>query len=313
MTETTVIKTGSGELTIRRDRALSLHTTFRIGGPADNLVRVSTAEEVAAAVDWASQRSLPVTVIGGGSNLLVGDGGIRGLVILVRAPGKQVEESYVVEELDTAVRLTVPAQAPISWLGHLTAEHGWEGMEWAAGLPGVVGGAVVNNAGAHGTETKDHLESIEVFDLENGSVETWPKERLEPAYRHTVLKVAPRPRRWIVLRATFVLPKGDRDELTARADEYARWRRQAQPTGACAGSVFTNPEGTYAGYLIEQAGLKGRTVGGVQVSELHGNFLVNTGNATANDVREMIALIQEQVLSQFAIELHPEIEQIGEP
>ncbi len=312
MTETTLIKMENGELTIRRDRALSLHTTFRIGGPADYLVRVSNAVEVAAAVDWAKGNGLPVTVIGGGSNLLVGDGGIRGLVILVRAPGKQVEENYVVEDLDNAVRLTVPAQAPISWLGHLTAEHGWEGMEWAAGLPGVVGGAVVNNAGAHGTETKDHLESIEVYDLEGG-VEVWSRERLEPSYRHTVLKVAPRPRRWVVLRATFVLPKGDRDELTARADEYARWRRQSQPTGACAGSVFTNPEGTYAGYLIEQAGLKGRSVGGVQISELHGNFLVNTGSATAADVREMIAMIQAEVLRQFAIELHPEIEQIGEP
>ncbi|MGA7672076.1 MAG: UDP-N-acetylmuramate dehydrogenase [Nitrolancea sp.] len=311
MTDTTTIQLEEGTLTIRRDRALSLHTTFRIGGPADFLVRASTADEVRAAVDWGRERDLPITVIGGGSNLLVGDGGIRGLVILVRAPGKQVDDVYEVEDLGNEVRLLVPAQAPISWLGHLTAEHGWEGMEWAAGLPGVVGGAVVNNAGAHGTETKDHLESIEVFDLE-GDIETWPLARLEPAYRHTVLKVAPRPRRWIVLSATFRLPKGDADSLTTLATEHARWRRQAQPTGACAGSVFTNPEGTYAGYLIEQAGLKGRRVGGVMVSELHGNFLVNTGDATAKDVREIIAIVQDEVRRQFNIDLHPEIEQIGE-
>lgn len=311
MTENTLIHLDNRTLTIRRDRALSLHTTFRIGGPADFLVRASNSDEVTAAVEWAHERDLPVTVIGGGSNLLVGDGGIRGLVILVRAPGKQVQDVYQFEDLDDAVRLTVPAQAPISWLGHMSAEHGWEGMEWAAGLPGVVGGAVVNNAGAHGTETKDYLETVEIIDLERG-VEIWPRDRLEPTYRHTILKVAPRPRRWIVSGATFVLPKGDRDELTARATEHARWRRQAQPTGACAGSVFTNPEGTYAGYLIEQAGLKGRRVGGVKISELHGNFLVNTGDATATQVREIISIVQEEVRRQFAIELHPEIEQIGE-
>ncbi len=311
MTESTTIQLETGAITIRRDRALSLHTTFRIGGPADYLVRASTADEVRAAVDWARERDLPITVIGGGSNLLVGDGGIRGLVILVRAPGKQVDDVYKVEDLGDEVRLTVPAQAPISWLGHLTAEHGWEGMEWAAGLPGVVGGAVVNNAGAHGTEMKDHLESIEVFELE-GDLENWSRDRLEPAYRHTLLKIAPRPRRWIVLSATFRLPKGDAEALTTRATEHARWRRQAQPTGACAGSVFTNPEGTYAGYLIEQAGLKERRVGGVMISKLHGNFLVNTGDATARDVREIIALVQQEVNRQFAIDLHPEIEQIGE-
>ncbi len=312
MTENTLIQVNSGTLTIRKDRPLSLHTTFRIGGPADYLVRASNADEVLVAVEWARERDLPVTVIGGGSNLLVRDGGIRGLVILVRAPGKQVEDAYQVDDLDGAVRLTVPAQAPISWLGHLTAERGWEGMEWAAGLPGVVGGAIVNNAGAHGTETKDHLETLEILDLD-GDMEIWTRERLEPAYRHTVLKVAPRPRRWIVLTATFVLPKGDRDELMTRATEYARWRRQAQPTGACAGSVFTNPDGTYAGYLIEQAGLKGRQVGGVKISDLHGNFLVNTGGATAADVFELISIVQEEVRRQFAIDLHPEIEQIGEP
>ncbi len=312
MTENTLIRHQTGELTIRRDRALSLHTTFRIGGPADFLVRASTADEVSAAAEWAAQHDLPVTVIGGGSNLLVGDRGIRGMVILVRAPGKQIEDTYSVEDLGGSVRLRVPAQAPISWLGHLTAEQGWEGMEWAAGLPGVVGGAVVNNAGAHGTETKDHLESIEVLDLQRG-IDLWPRERLEPSYRHTVLKVAPRPRRWVVLAASFVLAKGDREDLASRATEYARWRRQAQPTGACAGSVFTNPEGTYAGYLIEQAGLKGRRVGGVKISELHGNFLVNTGDATAAQVRELIGIVQEEIRRQFAIELHPEIEQIGEP
>ena len=307
------LETAAGTLRIRRDQPLSLHTTFRIGGPADFLARAGSVDEVRAALEWARQADVPVTAIGGGSNLLVGDRGIRGLVLLMRAPGKEVEGRYLVEDRGDEVRLTVPAQAPISWLGHLTAGKGWEGMDWAAGLPGVVGGAVVNNAGAHGGETQQRLESIEVLDLERGAVERWPRERLEPAYRHTVLKAAPRPRRRLILSATFVLTKGDVAALTARADAHARWRRQAQPTGACAGSVFTNPPGTYAGYLIEQAGLKGRQVGNVKVSELHGNFLVNMGGGTAADVRGMIALVQAEVERQFGIQLVPEIEQIGEP
>jgi UDP-N-acetylmuramate dehydrogenase len=311
MSETIHVGSEAGSLRIRRNQSLSLFTTFRIGGPADFLARVSTAEEVEAALEWAAREKLPVTAIGGGSNLLVGDRGIRGLVLLVRATGKDAEESIRFEEIDNGVRLWVPAQMPISRLGHLTANRGWEGLVWCAGLPGMVGGAVVNNAGAHGGEMIDHLESIEILDLEQG-IQTWKASQLEARYRYTVLKFEPRPRRHIVLGATFILPLGDAAELDAQATEFARWRRRAQPTGACAGSVFTNPDGDYAGRLIDQAGLKGRRIGGVQVSELHGNFLVNTGDATAQDVRDIIQMIQDEVERQFQIRLVPEIEEIGE-
>jgi UDP-N-acetylmuramate dehydrogenase len=306
------IATEAGVVTVRRDQPMSLHTTFRTGGPADFLTRAGSEPELMAALDWAERRSLPVTVVGGGSNLLVGDRGIRGLVILVRAPGSSLDGriDLVIEE--EVAKLTVPAQAPISWLGHLTAARGWAGLEWAAGLPGVVGGAVVNNAGAHGGEMADHLVTLELLDLVERRVVCWHRDQLEAQYRYTVLKVEPRPRRWVVLRATFALPRGDPDELVARAVAYAQWRRQAQPTGACAGSVFTNPPGTYAGYLIEQAGLKGRQIGGVRVSERHANFLINTGNATAADVRALIAVIQDEVFRRFGIHLEPEIEEIGE-
>ena len=312
MTEAITVPTERGVLTIKRDQPMSLHTTFRIGGPADFLTRAGSEPELLAAIDWAERHDLPVTVIGGGSNLLVGDRGIRGLVILARTPGSALDGHVDLAVEGERARLTVPAQAPISWLGHYTASRGWAGLEWAAGLPGVVGGAVVNNAGAHGGEMADHLTSVELLDLAERRVSRWSREQLQARYRYTVLKFEPRPRRWVVLRATFELPPGEREELTARAASYAQWRRQAQPTGACAGSVFTNPPGTYAGYLIEQAGLKGRQVGGVRVSELHGNFFINTGNATAADVRALIALIQEEVFRRFGIELVPEIEEIGE-
>ena len=312
MTEAITVPTERGVLIIKRDQPMSLYTTFRIGGPADFLTRAGSEPELLAALDWAERHALPVTVIGGGSNLLVGDRGIRGLVILVRAPGSALDGQVDIVVEAGRARLTVPAQAPISWLGHFTASRGWAGLEWAAGLPGVVGGAVVNNAGAHGGEMADHLVSLELLDLVEKSVTQWDRDRLEARYRSTVLKFEPRPRRWVVLRATFELPPGEREELTARAASYAQWRRRAQPTGACAGSVFMNPPGAYAGYLIEQAGLKGRQVGGVRVSERHGNFFINTGNATAADVRALIALIQDEVFRRFGIELVPEIEEIGE-
>ncbi len=311
MTDVLTLTTSDGSITIRRDQPMSRYTTFRIGGPADFLVTAVNAEQVQAANEWAARAGVPVTVVGGGSNLLVGDGGIRGLVLLVRASAKTVEKASLVEDMGDQIRIRVPAQMHISRLGHRAARSGWAGLEWAAGLPGMLGGAVVNNAGAHGSEITDHLESIEVL-TSDGRIETWTRDQLSPRYRHTVLKAAPRPRHWIVLQATFVLPRGDTGELTARADEYAKWRRSAQPTGACAGSVFTNPDGTYAGLLIDQAGLKGRQIGGVRVSELHGNFLVNTGGGTASDVRELIAVIQETVHRQTGIQLVPEIEQVGE-
>lgn len=311
MADTIELTSRSGAVKIRPNQQLSLFTTFRIGGPAEFMARVTDRSQVEAALEWAEQMDLPVTSIGGGSNLLVDDDGIPGLVLAVRTTGKAAEEMVQVEEDTDKVRIWVPAQMPISRLGHLSAERGWSGLVWCAGLPGVVGGATVNNAGAHGGEMIDHLESIDVVRLVDRKIETWPAKKLNASYRYTILKHAPRPRDVVVLGATFVLPKGDSEELQREAKEFSEWRRKAQPTGACAGSVFTNPEGTYAGYLIDKAGLKGRRVGGVQISELHGNFMVNSGDASAEDVREMIQLIQDEVYRQFEIRLVPEIEQVG--
>ncbi len=311
MAETIQLASRTGEVKIKPDQDMSLFTTFRIGGPAEFMARVTDRAQVEAALEWVEKMDLPVTSIGGGSNLLVDDSGISGLVLAVRASGKAAEAMIEVEDDMHQVRVWVPAQMPISRLGHVSAERGWVGLVWCAGLPGVVGGATVNNAGAHGGEMIDHLDSVDVLRLPDRSFERWPAARLAASYRYTVLKYAPRPRDVVVLGATFVLPKGDPAELERQAREFSEWRKQAQPTGACAGSVFTNPEGTYAGYLIDQAGLKGRQVGGVKISELHGNFLVNTGKATAADVREMIQMIQDEVYRQFEIRLVPEIEQVG--
>jgi UDP-N-acetylmuramate--L-alanine ligase/UDP-N-acetylenolpyruvoylglucosamine reductase len=297
------------EAAIQRVAPMSMHTTMRIGGPADFLVRASTPDLIEAAARWADAEGLPVTVIGGGSNLLVSDDGIRGLVIVVRTPGQKAGDLLEVEDEGDAVLLRVAAQAPISWVGRTAAERGWAGMDWAVGLPGQIGGAVVNNAGAHGTEVKDHLEGLEV--LEDGVLRELDRSWLEPAFRMTRIKGAPRPRPWIVTRAIFRLPKGDPAALVALADEHAQFRKDTQPTGACSGSIFVNPEGDFAGRLLEQAGVKGLAIGGARFSDKHANWIVNTGGATAADAWELIQRAREIVREREGNVLRPEIERVG--
>ncbi|MDP9471402.1 MAG: UDP-N-acetylmuramate dehydrogenase, partial [Chloroflexota bacterium] len=302
---------GRPSLKILERSPMSLHTTWRIGGPADVLIRAATPDDLAAAVAWGREQSLPVTVIGGGSNLLVGDQGIRGLVVLGRTPGERAEGLLTAEDRGDYVLLDVGAQAPLSWVGRYAAERGWAGMDWGVGLPGTIGGATVNNAGAHGTELKDHLERVVVID-NTGATHEFPGAWLEPSYRDTRIKHAARPRPWHVLRSIFRLPKGDPAQLVRLADEHAQFRKETQPTGACAGSTFANPPGDYAGRLLEEAGLKGFAIGGARFSPKHSNWIVNTGGATAADVRTMIAHAQAVVLDRFGVVLRPEVEQIGE-
>lgn len=298
-------------LKVLRQAPMRLNTTWRVGGPADFLVRTPTPQDLQAALAWGRGEGLPITVIGGGSNLLVGDGGIRGLVILCRTPGERATDLVSAEDLGDAVRLRVAAQAPLSWTGRFAAERGWSGMDWGVGLPGAIGGATVNNAGAHGTEQINHLEAVVLLD-EVGETVTRPASWLQAAYRHTVIKAAPRPRPWVVLEAVMVLPKADPQELVRLADEHAAFRKQTQPTGACAGSTFANPPGDFAGRLLEEAGMKGFGIGGAQFSPKHANWIVNTGAATAAEIRELIAAAQERVWQQFGVELRREVEYLGD-
>src|SRR5690606_11724378 len=202
------------------------------------------------------------------------------------------------------------AQAPLSWLGRYAAEQGWAGMDWGVGLPGQVGGATVNNAGAHGTEMKDHLVAVDVLH-ESGDVTREDAAWLDPSYRMTRIKGAERPRPWIVLRTQLRLPKGDPEELVRRADEHAEFRRRTQPTGACSGSVFANPGGDFAARLIEEAGLKGHSVGAMQVSGKHANWMMNTGGGSAAEARDLIESVRETIRERFGVDLRPEIEFIG--
>jgi UDP-N-acetylmuramate--L-alanine ligase/UDP-N-acetylenolpyruvoylglucosamine reductase len=309
--QTAVTITPPSKLRIQEDAKLSLYTTMRLGGPADYLIRATTPDEIIQAFRWGRELDLPITVIGGGSNLLVSDAGIRGLTIIVKTSGEKALRLIDVVDEGETILMTVPAQAPISGVGRYCAEHGWSGMDWAVGLPGQIGGATVNNAGAHGTELKDHLVAIDLL-TESGDIVSESVDWLDPAYRMTRIKGASRPRPWVVLRSAFRLPKGDPVELVRLADDHAAFRKRTQPTGACSGSTFANPDGDYAGRLLEVAGLKGFSIGAMQFSPKHANWVVNTGGGTAADAWALIQHGRRVVLDRFGVALRPEVERVGE-
>lgn len=299
-------------ISIQPEARLDLYSTFRVGGPADFLVRVGDADQIALALNWAEEQGLPVTVFGGGSNMLVSDKGVRGLVLVVRRPGRDVlSELQIVDETDASVTLTVPAAAPLTWLGREASSRGWAGLTWAVGLPGNVGGATVNNAGAHGTEFKDVLVGLRLID-ESGNVVERDRAWLEPEYRMTRLKGLGNPKRQVVVDVTLRLEQGDENELRSEAENHAKYRHSSQPTGKCAGSIFKNPPGDFSGRLIEELGLKGTRVGGAEVSPKHANFIVNEEDATAAEIVELIELVKARVRESTGIELHTEIERVGE-
>ncbi len=308
--EPTADATPPAALQILHQEPVSRYTSFRIGGPADYLARPADPESLRAAFLWAAEAGLPVTIIGGGSNLICADAGIRGLAITYRAKDAPLE---VLEEGAT-IRLRVPAQRMLSNVARHCCERGWAGLDWAVGLPGTVGGAVANNAGAHGTEMIDAIESVTVMGPDGVA---WDHERgwLRARYRHTVLR-SPDPRErpagTLVIAVTLRLAPGDREQLLCLADEHAAWRKEHQPRKPCAGSIFKNPPGTYAGLLIERVGLKGHRIGGAQISPLHANFIVNVGDAKAADVLALIRHAQQVVRDREGIVLETEVEFVGE-
>ncbi|MDW8067589.1 MAG: UDP-N-acetylmuramate dehydrogenase [Anaerolineae bacterium] len=285
----------------RRDEPLAPYTAMRVGGPADLLVICRTTEEVVEAVQRAHAAGVPWRVLGGGCNVLVSDAGVRGLVVVNRADRTRIGADGTV---------WAEAGAPMAALARETVARGLAGLEWAAGLPGTVGGAVVGNAGAFGGDVASVLRSVTLLEPD-GNVTERPAAWMEFAYRESRIKRTPSGERPVVLAATFCLSPGDPSALAARVEEILAWRRTRHPSGATMGSTFKNPPGNHAGRLIEAAGLKGYRIGGAMVSELHANFLINTGSATAADVRALIQYIQAEVERQFGIRLEPEVEFIG--
>jgi UDP-N-acetylmuramate dehydrogenase len=285
---------------IRLNEPLAPYTTWKIGGPADALVIPVTKNKLAETLKLINIYRIPWLVIGRGSNLLIGDKGFRGVVI-------KIDEAL--ENISFEGEL-VYAGAACSFvkLARLAAKAGLTGLEFAGGIPGSVGGAVYMNAGAHGSDVSRILKQAEVL-LPSGDLIIMQKSDLHYAYRHSSLQNTP----GIVTEAVFELSHGDRKEIAGGMAAYRESRVRTQPLQfACAGSVFRNPDNGYAAKLIEAAGLKGQRVGGAEVSVKHANFIVNVGQATAQDVLTLIAQIQSTVKQQYGIQLMPEVLVVGE-
>lgn len=289
---------------LQRDVPLAPYTSARIGGPADYLIVVRSADELAAAAEVLWQVEAPFRVLGAGSNLLVADAGVREVILLNQA--RHVRFAGEDEEMPWA---WAEAGASFSSVARRTVERGWSGLEWAATVPGTVGGAVVGNAGAYGRDMAVSLHQAEVS-MPGGRRESWPVERLEYGYRDSWLKR--NPGKAVVLAAMLRLRQDTPEATRARVEEYAARRKGSQPGGASMGSMFKNPPGDYAGRLIEAAGLKGLRQGGAQISPRHANFFVNVGGATAADVWALIEKARSEVARRFGVELELEIERIGD-
>jgi UDP-N-acetylmuramate dehydrogenase len=286
---------------VRRDEPLTQYTAMRVGGPADLLVVCEKVDDVVQAVTLARRHGVDWRLLGGGCNVLVSDAGVRGLVIVNRAARIEFDDQVARAE----------AGALLAVLAREAVERGLVGLEWAAGLPGSVGGAVVGNAGAFEGDVARVLRSAMVLEP-GGQVVERPNEWFEFDYRLSrVKRDAAAGQRPVVLAATFGLQPGDLGQLVERANEILTWRKTRHPSGATMGSTFKNPPGSHAGYLIEQAGLRGYRVGGAQVSEMHGNFFMNTGGATAAEVLALIEFVRAEVKRRFGVTLELEIELVG--
>lgn len=275
---------------------LSRFTTFRIGGPADYYLEPKDRDDLMKLIKYLKEINYPYIIIGNGSNILISDDGIRGAAINLEFGFTKIEVMKNKVFAEAGIRL--------SKLVDVCIEHSLVGIENLAGIPGTLGGAILMNAGAYGGEISDYIKVVEV--LEGTEIKFLKKEECGFSYRKSNLEGK------IILSAEFELPFGDKTKAKERRKELLLKRNQSQPVELPnAGSIFKNPSGDYAARLIEQAGLKGLTIGGAKVSEKHANFIVNFNNAAANDVLELMKVIQQTVFQKFGIMLEPEIKMIG--
>jgi UDP-N-acetylmuramate dehydrogenase len=285
---------------VKRNELLSQHTTMKIGGPADIFIEPSSLENIQKVMTFLKDRQIPWRAIGRGSNLLVSDKGIEGVVIKL---GSGLDHLTINDST-----ITVGGGHSLVSLSTLISKKGLSGLEFASGIPGSVGGAVYMNAGAHGSDISKILTKAHVL-FEDGSIEWILNDEMEFTYRTSVLQ---KKRPGIVLEAEFQLSKGDRTAIVSQMQKNKDYRKETQPWNfPCAGSIFRNPLPNYAGKLIEDAGLKGFQMGGAKISEMHGNFIVNAGNATAKDVLDLIQYIKDTILNLYGIKMETEVEIIG--
>ena len=294
------IRANVPEEDILTEEPMSRHTTFRIGGEAACFIRISNEEQLQKLIPYFKSVGMEYFVLGKGSNLLVGDKGYPGVILQISDACQQIEAE--------GNRLQVQAGAALSKVALFALERGLEGLEFAAGIPGTVGGGVVMNAGAYGGEMKQVVESVRVLSPE-GEILTLDNDTMEFGYRTSII----RNRNFTVLSVTFRLREGNREEIRARIEDFQKRRMEKQPLNyPSAGSTFKRPEGYYAGKLIMDAGLRGFQIGDARVSDKHCGFVVNVGKATARDVTDVIEEVQERVRERFGVSLEREVIYLGE-
>ena len=278
---------------------MSRHTTFRVGGEAECMAVVESKEELSQLVSYLGRIEQDYFVLGNGSNLLVGDKGYRGIIVKLgpRLSAVGVEKNHI----------AAGAGVLLSKVAYAARDAGLSGLEFAAGIPGSIGGAIVMNAGAYGGEMKQVVQMVRVMDKE-GEILTLDNDTMEFGYRTSIIRDRP----FIVLGVVLKLTPGNKEEISAKMEELMKQRKSKQPLEyPSAGSTFKRPEGYYAGKLIMDAGLRGFQIGGARVSDKHCGFIINTGGATARDIRDVIVRVQEQVKDRFHVELETEVVLLG--
>lgn len=285
---------------ILEQEPMAKHTTFRVGGAADCFITVQNEEQLAKLVSYITKVGLPYFILGNGSNLLVGDKGYQGIII-------HLAEDFAKISVHGNC-ITAGAGALLSQTAKMAKDASLTGMEFASGIPGTIGGALVMNAGAYGGEMKQIVRSVRVMD-QNGEILEFDNETMEFGYRTSVIKNRP----YIVLETVLELAEGDKSTISAKMEELAAQRREKQPLEfPSAGSTFKRPEGYFAGKLIMDAGMRGYRIGGAQVAEKHCGFIVNRGNASAADIAELIDEVSERVKERFDVKLEPEVIMLGD-
>jgi UDP-N-acetylmuramate dehydrogenase len=283
--------------------SMANYTTAHVGGPAVGLISVNTLEELSSTTQTLWRLSVPFIILGSGSNILISDKGLNDIVVHNRAHNLRIDTK------SDQPAIYAESGAILGTVARQSALRGLSGMEWAAPIPGTVGGAVYGNAGAHGSDMKASLKMAKILHKTEGEKD-WPVEKLAYEYRSSVLKREKIPA--VILSATFNALSTSRDEAWEKIKTFQDHRKATQPPGASMGSMFKNPQDDYAGRLIEAAGLKGRRIGRAMISPIHANFIINLDGATAQDIWQLMKLAQKTVEEKFGIMLEPEIERLGE-
>ena len=288
---------------IKQNEPMKEHTSLKIGGPAEIFVRVSSVEELKEILKLCKTNKIPLTIVGNGSNILVLDKGIKGIVIKTN-----LKEIKIKNKENENIEITVDDGVQLGFLAQKLLKEEITGFEELSGIPGTIGGAIVMNAGAHGKEMKDIVTEITAIDY-SGNIHIFTNEQAKFEYRNSIFSTG----EYIILQVKLLLKKGNKEEIKLKMNEYAQYRKEKQPIEyPSAGSTFKRGTDFVTAKLIDEAGLKGYSIGGAKVSEKHAGFIINTGNATAKDIIELVKYVQDKVYEKFGKKIELEIKILGE-